>query len=113
MSTINYNNQCTHDDEDFIISNDEISSDEEDDLSSAFTAKIDKDWAPLHPEKLSIPKRTGPVRKATKTTSGGVKIYTPNTGLEASKVTSNDGSHKSYVSKNVNVAISSSSDEED
>jgi len=111
MSRINYyNNQSTLDDEDFILSSDETSNDEEDDLGSAFTTKIDEDWIPLHPEKVSIIKNTRPTRKTTKTISGGVKIFMPNTGLEASKIISNDNS---YTTKKLNVAISSSSEEDD
>jgi len=115
MSRTNYNydNQSTLDDEDFSLSNDETSNDEEEDLSSAFTTKIDKDWEPLHSKKLPIIKNTRPVRKAAKTVSNGVKIFLPNIGLEASKVVSKDKSHNFYVSKKFNVAISSSSEEED
>lgn len=113
MSQINYNYQSTHNNEDFIISTDETSNDEEDDLTSAFTAKIDKDWIPLHPQNLSTLKNTRPVRKAAKTNSSGVKIFMPNTGLEASKVISKDNFHKSYASKKINVAISSSSSSEE
>jgi len=64
MPHINYNIQSTIDDKDFILSTDETSNEEEDDdLSSAFISKIDKDWKPLHPEKLSSIKNTRPVRK--------------------------------------------------
>ena len=44
MSKMNYNDQSILDDENVATSTDEISSDEEDDLSTAFTTKIDKDW---------------------------------------------------------------------
>ncbi len=112
MCKMNYNDQSILDDEDVATSTDEISSDEEDDLSTAFTTKIDKDWQPLHPQKLSTTKHIRPLRKAAKSVSGGVKIYTPNTGLEASHVLSKDSSHKSHVSKRIYVAISSSSEED-
>lgn len=109
MCRANYYDESTIDHEDFVLSSDETSNDEEDDLSSAFTTKIDKDWEPLHAEKLSITKNTRPVRK---TGSNGVKIFMPNTGLQASKVISKDTSHKTYVTRRINVAISSSSEED-
>jgi hypothetical protein len=105
MCRANYYDESTIDHEDFVLSSDETSNDEEDDLSSAFTTKIDKDWEPLHAEKLSITKNTRPVRK---TGSNGVKIFMPK-----SKVISKDTSHKTYVTRRINVAISSSSEEED
>ncbi|CAF2383727.1 unnamed protein product [Rotaria sp. Silwood2] len=112
MSRINYNNQSITDDEDFILSTDETSNDEEDNLSSAFINKFDKDWQPLHSEKISITKKIRPVRNATKTNSGNVKIFMPNVGLQASEIVSETNSHKSYVSKKMNVAISSSEEED-
>ncbi|CAF0930109.1 unnamed protein product [Rotaria sordida] len=110
MPQINYNNQSIIDDKDFIVSTDETSNDEEeDDLSSAFTNKTDKDWQPLHAGKISIMEKVRPIRKTTKRVSDNVKIFTPNIGLQASKVVSKTNTHKSYVSKKMNVAISSSS----
>jgi hypothetical protein len=99
--------QYALDDEDFVLSSDETSNDEEDDLTNAFTAKIDKDWQPIHAEKIPRVKNTRPVRKA----AGGVKIYSPNTGLEASKIVGEDKSHQFSVTKKLNVAISSSEEE--
>ncbi|CAF0764213.1 unnamed protein product [Rotaria sordida] len=114
MPQINYNNQSIIDDKDFIVSTDETSNDEEeDDLSSAFTNKTDKDWQPLHAEKISIMEKVRPIRKTTKIVSDNVKIFMPNIGLQASKVVSKTNTHKSYVSKKMNVAISSSSSEEE
>ncbi|CAF0913107.1 unnamed protein product [Rotaria sp. Silwood1] len=113
MSRINYNNQSIIDDDDFIVLTDETSNDEEDDLSSAFTKTIDTDWQPLHAEKITITKKIRPIRKTAKTVSENVKIFMPNVGLQASNVVSETNSHKSYVSKKMNVAISSSSSEED
>jgi len=110
MSRTNYYNASEIHDEDFVLSTDETSNDEEDDLSSVFTTKIDKDWEPLHAEKLLITKNTRPVRK---TGASGVKIFMPNTGLQASEVLSKDNSYKTYGTKRMNVAISSSSEEED
>jgi hypothetical protein len=93
--------------DDFVLSSDETSDDEEeedeDDLTNAFTAKIDKDWQPAHEEKVPRVKKTRPVRKAA--AAGSVL---PNTGLEASKVVSEN---KSHVTKKINVAISSSEEE--
>ncbi len=108
-----YNSQSTLDDEDFVLSTDETSDDEEDDLSSAFTTRIDKDWKPSHSPKLSTIKITRPVRKTAKTVSGDVNIFMPNTELEASNVISKDNSHKSYENKKMIVVISSSSEEEE
>ncbi len=110
----NYYNQSTIDDEDFVLSSDEISTEEEDDddLSTAFTNKIDEDWQPVHAQKLPNVKITRPVRKVAKTISHGVKIFSPNIGLQASKVVSKNKSQQLYVMKKMNVAISSSSDEE-
>ncbi|CAF0768819.1 unnamed protein product [Rotaria sordida] len=114
MPQINYNNQSIIDDKDFIVSTDETSNDEEeDDLSSAFTNKTDKDWQPLHAEKISIMEKVRPIRKTTKIVSDNVKIFMPNIGLQASKVVSKTNTHKSYVSKKMNVAISSSSSSEE
>ncbi|CAF0768038.1 unnamed protein product [Rotaria sordida] len=114
MPQINYNNQSIIDDKDFIVSTDETSNDEEeDDLSSAFTNKTDKDWQPLHAEKISIMEKVRPIRKTTKRVSDNVKIFMPNIGLQASKVVFKTNTHKSYVSKKMNVAISSSSSSEE
>ena len=114
----NYNPEDTFHTEDLMILTDDTSTDqdgeeeekEDDDLTSAFTAKIDKDWMPVHSEK-PVKKATRPVREAAKKVSGGVKIFMPNIGLEASTISSKDKSHKSHVSKQLNVAISSSSSE--
>ena len=73
-------------------------------------AKIDKDWQPVHSDKSST-KHKRPIRKTAKTVSGGVKIFHPNIGLKASTVTSKDKSHKTHVSKKMNVAISSSEED--
>src|SRR5690349_16814326 len=75
MGRINYNDQSIPDDEDFVLLSDEATDDEEedDDLTAAFLTKTDKDWKPLHPEKLTIVKNTRPVRKAAKTASDIVK----------------------------------------
>ncbi len=112
MPRTDYNNQSTLDDEDFVISTDETSNDEEDDLSAAFTTKFDEDWKP-YSKNLSIPKHPRPVRKAAKKILGGVKIFSPNTGLQASNIVSKDHSQKSRVAKKMNIAISSSSEDED
>lgn len=113
MSKINYNNSPMMQDEDAIVSMDETSDDEQDDLTSAFTAKIDKDWQPLHPEKLSRIEKPRSTRRAARKVANGVKIFSPNTGLHASRVVSKTDNKKFYLSKKMNVAISSSETEED
>ncbi|CAF3333128.1 unnamed protein product [Rotaria socialis] len=112
MSRTNYNNQCLADDEDCESSADESSSDEDDDLSSAFVSKMDTDWQPSSSGKLPAAKNMRPIRKVVKTAPDHAKMFLPNTGLEASKVLSKNKFRKSYVSKKLNVAISSSSSED-
>lgn len=109
-----YNNQSINDDnEDLTLSNDETSNEEEEeDLSSAFMNKTDADWQPLHEIKVPLEENTRSLRKPNKTTDGNIKIFSPNVGLEASKVVSKTKLYKSDVSKKINVAISSSSEEE-
>lgn len=96
----NYKND---DSDDFIVPTDESSSSEdENDLTAAFITKIDKEWEPKHPR---------PPRQAARPIGNGVKIFYPNTGLEASKILPQNNFHKSYKTKKMNVAISSSDDE--
>lgn len=107
-SIIKYD-QPSHD-EDVSVSSDDPSTDEEndEDLSAAFMNKIDDDWQPIHHAKIPPMVRKRPIRKA----AGGVKIFEPNIGLQASKVLSNEQSHHGFTSKKFFVAISSSSEEE-
>lgn len=108
------NNPPDYCDEDVILSSDDQSTEEEndDDLTSAFTAKIDEDWQPIHKAKLPPVIRDRPIRKAARKIAGGVKIFEPNIGLQASKVLSKEKSHQGFISKKLHVAISSSSEEE-
>ncbi|CAF1365721.1 unnamed protein product [Rotaria magnacalcarata] len=110
-SRINYNDQSLVDDEDCEWSADESSSDENDDLSLAFVSKMDTDWQPSSSGKLPAVKNIRPIRKVVKIAPDQAKIFLPNTGLEASKVLSKTKFRKSYVSKKLNVAISSSSED--
>jgi hypothetical protein len=97
-------------DENLVLSSDDTSEEEEeDDLTNAFISKIDEDWRPLREEKVPCVKNARPVRKAA---TNGVKIFQPNTGLEASNVLSKTKSHQSLVTKKLNVAISSSEEED-
>ncbi|CAF0992406.1 unnamed protein product [Adineta steineri] len=115
MPHSNYNDQSYENDEDFIVSTDESSNGEnedEDELASVFTTKIDKDWKPSYSVKQPAVKHLRPVRTAAKTVSGGVKIYHPNVGLQASMVQSTDHSQNFYRAKKINVAISSSSEDD-
>jgi hypothetical protein len=110
MPRTNYNDQSTINNEDFILSTDDTSNEEEDDddLAAAFTHKIDNDWKPSY----SIKQNPAPVRRTTRRVSGRVKIFMPNTGLQASMIVSKDNSQKTYVYKKTNVALSSSSEED-
>lgn len=103
--------QSDIDDEEIILTSDDESEDEED-LTSAFIAKVDTDWQPTHEEKISREKISRPVRKAARKLGNGVKIFEPNTGLQASKVVSEKQSRQGLLSKKFYVAISSSSEEE-
>ncbi|UJR36772.1 hypothetical protein I4U23_029485 [Adineta vaga] len=113
QTNYNNNNQSIDDKEENIVILTDDSSDEEDEdkLISAFISKADQDWEPVHPEKHVANKLPHPHRKATKTSSGGVKIYHPNTGLQASTVMSTERPHRVCVSKKINVAISSSEED--
>ena len=113
ISQVKYNNQSHIEDDGSVVSTTETSDDEEDDLSFAFTTKIDKDWVPLHPAKLSTMKHTRSTRQTTKAVSSNVKIFLPNVGLQASKVVLDSTFHKTYVPKKMNVAISSSTEEDE
>ena len=114
MIKTDYNDSPHYYDEDVILSNDDQSTDEEndDDLTSAFTARIDEDWQPIHQAKIPPVIRDRPVRKAAKRLAGGVKIFEPNIGLQASKVLSKEKSHQGFISKKLHLAISSSSEDE-
>ena len=96
-------------DRDFVLPSDGTSDDddEQEKLIAAFTTKIDPTWQASCPVKVS--KRTArPARRAARLVGNGVKIFEPNIGLKASTVGSTDPTSKSYISKKMNVAISSS-----
>ena len=101
------------DDQEIVLTSEDESGYEDDDLTSAFIAKIDQDWQPAHQAKISCDKIIRPVRKAARKVGHGVKIFEPNIGLQASKVVSKEKYHQGFRSNKLNVAISSSSSAEE
>ncbi|CAF0873338.1 unnamed protein product [Adineta ricciae] len=114
MPHAHYNSQPVDDEKTIVVSTDE-SSDEEDEeeLISAFASKVDNDWEPAHPEKRVVKKQPHSTHQAVKRSAGGVKIYLPNTGLQASTITGKERPQRARVLKKLNLAISSSEDEEE
>ncbi|CAF0798507.1 unnamed protein product [Adineta ricciae] len=109
-----YSSQPVDNEESIVVSTGESSDEEdEDELISAFASKVDNDWEPVHPEKRVVKKQPHSTRQASKRRAGGVKIYLPNIGLQASTVTEKERPQRARALKKLNLAISSSEDEEE
>ena len=115
MPHSHYSSQPVDDEETIVVSTGESSDEEEDEdeLISAFVSKVDNDWEPAHPEKRVVKKQPRSTRQVVKRSAGGVKIYLPNIGLQASTVTGKERSQRARVFRKLDLAISSSEEEED